>query len=615
MTDVPPYDTLGEADPDTERRLGAFPNPELAECPVVPLGFDGAKVIFAMPEGEIRTELASKIGGMLRTDIFVCAAGQSFLTYWRDGEDKFQRDLATVWFNRRCREAGKWDTNRILRSLGVWPGELDGVVLHKGDEVWQFAPDGGLEKLTIADALRVRRGPLYKLRPPAPAPAGEPATEADGHWFHSQLGMWRFEHIGEEGLTGADVVAGWLMAALLGAVAPFRGHLLIHALAGSGKTTFLTFIHAALSALAGDVVNSFSEAGFRADISGMARPVVVDEAESSASDHGPGPVEQVLNLLRLMATGAGANRKMGDQGGGTLAQTAVGSVLMAAVLPPKMDSALASRVAEIRLLPLNGSDLHQDDPRPRLASDAKIIAATARARELAPALLMRALMGARRYRADVSAVKEALISAEESPRTADLIAMLAAGRRLLMFDAPLTPQDALEEVRFWRPLLEQRETAEVVSNPGADALAHLMNWDSGQQLGGRRATLGDLIAMWNRGEREYEEVLRAHGLRLYADTGKNGRPGPWLFVANHHPGLDRVFGKTVWRDHRKTLAYLDAISPDHATWATKKLRFGMGVEQRALAIPLTPWLEKSTRRSEGVPGGVPPSVPGEPYDF
>ncbi|MBJ7446837.1 MAG: hypothetical protein JHC81_04820 [Brevundimonas sp.] len=606
-----PIDVLSEADPDTERRLGAFPNPSLAECPVVPLGFDGGKVIFAMPEGEIRVEMASKIAGMLRPDIFCCQAGQSFLGYWRDSEDKFQRDLATVWFNRKCREAGKWDANRPQRSLGVWPGEGGTIVLHKGDEIWRYPLEGEVEKLSIADALREKRGALYRLRPPAPAP-GKPASSADGAWLRDQLDMWRFEAIGDDGLTGGDVVAGWLMAALLGAVAPFRGHLLIHALAGSGKTTFLMLIEAALSALAGEIINSFSEAGFRADISGMARPAVVDEAESSGGDNGPGPVEQVLNLLRLMATGAGANRKMGDVGGGAIAQTAVGSVLMAAVLPPKMDSALATRVAEIRMLPLNGSDLDVDEVRPALATDPTIKAAIGKARELAPALLGRALTQAHRYRADAAAVKEALIAGNEAPRTADLIAMLAAGRRLLMFDTPLTPQEATEEVAFWRPLLDQRAASEAVSNPGADALAHWMNWPSGKHIRDRQETLGEIVARQCGTEREYDALLKAHGAKVYAGAGKDGREGPWLLIANHHPVLDRIFGRTQWKDYRKTLAYLDAIGPEHRTWATVPQTFGVGVKQRAIAIPLTPWLEKASR---GVPGSVPSSVPGEGHEF
>ncbi|MDP3405059.1 MAG: hypothetical protein Q8S03_10245 [Brevundimonas sp.] len=618
MSDYEPVeDTLSEADPDTERRLGAFPSPPLEECPVVPLGFDGPFVIFGMPEGEIRRELAARIGSQMKTDLFCSAAGQAFLAYWRDRDDKFQRELAAVWFNRQCREAGKWDSRRVQRSLGVWPDGPVRIVLHKGDEILRYSPDGAVERMGIADALRVRSGPLYKLFPPGVAPA-EPATAADGHWLKAQFEMWRFDEIGSEGLTGADVLAGWVMSALLGAVAPFRGHLLLRAMAGSGKTTLMTLVHAAMSSLCGELINSFSDAGFRSDIAGMARPIALDEVEGS-NDGGPSPVEQVMAYLRNMATGSGSNRKQGSQDGQTVTQTAVGSVIMAAILPPPVDSALATRVVDIRLLPLNGSDLSEADrlARPRLATDPVIAAATAKAAALSPAFLGRALQGAWRYRADIETIKAALIAANHDPRTADLIAMLAAGRRLLLFDAPLAPGEAADDVAFWAPLLKQRETVEVTSNPGADSLAHLLSADSGLHRGDRRLTVGELVAETATGKRFYDDELKVLGLIIHKDVGKDGRAGPWLFVANHHPGLDRIFAKTKWKAYREALAYLDAMGPDYATWAVKPLTYGLGVKQRGLAIPLTPWLEGSPAASAdgSVPARVLETVPDEAYDF
>ncbi|PZU62327.1 MAG: hypothetical protein DI552_00210 [Brevundimonas sp.] len=608
MTEAEPIDYLGEEPADSEKLLGAFPNPDVGLSPVVPLGFDGAKVIFAMPEGEIRRELASKIGQMLRTDIYACQAGQSFLSYWRDKDDKFQRELATVWFNRACREAGKWDPNRPVRSLGVWPGGQDsegrgGVVLHRGEEIIRYADGKDPVHRTIAEALKVKRGPLYQLRPPAPE-AGRPCSKAAGRWIRRQLDWWRFEDIGEDGLTGADIIAGWLAASLLGAAAPFRGHVLLHALQGSGKSTFLEFCHALLSALAGEIVSSFSEAGFRADLSGLARPNLLDEAEAGGSD-GPGAVEQVLTLLRLMSTGAGARRLQSDNAGGVMTQTAVGTVMMVAITPPKLDAALSTRVVALKLRPLTGTDLGPDEEKPRLATRRQLARITRHARALAPHLLGRVLENAGRYRDDVSAVVAALVEEGEEPRNADLMAMLAAGRRLLIEDDPLTPEGAVEEARRWRPLLAERQAREVVSNVGAEALAHLMGWNSGQHRGDRHVTIGELINTHLVEKVFQDEPLKAHGLQIYQGPGKDGREGPWLFVSNNHPVLDRIYGKTRWRDYRTALEYLDELGPEHRTWATKPLRFGVGIKQRALAIPLAPWLDKPFSRSRGVPGTVP----------
>ncbi len=598
---------MGDAEPDTERKLGAFPNPDLRESPVVPLGFYAGKVVFAMPEGEIRHELASKIGGMLRPDIFACEKGQSFLTYWRDSEDKFQRDLATIWFVRKCRSAGFWNSDRAVRSLGVWPGDLGAVILHRGAELHRYMPDGSVQVDTIADALRNTSGPLYRLCSSAAAPS-DPCPRERGVWLRSRLDRWGFEAIGDEGLKGADVVAGWIMASLLGAVSPFRGHLMLNALAGSGKSTLIEFIHACLSALAGDVIDSFSEAGFKNELSGMARPVLIDEAEASSGANGPGVLERVLEVIRRMATGHGGTRKQGDVGGGTVTQTAIGSVLMAGINPPKLASADASRVAEVRLQPLNrvlGAE--------RFASDAEMHATIAEAKALAPALLGRALAGAARYRSDFDAIKAAFVKSKEAPRTADLMAMIAAGRRLLLLDEPIETEDEADaEVLFWRPLLAQREAAQTVSNPGAEALAHLMSANSGQHRHDRHLTLGEVIQGQIGPEGGGDEhVLKANGLKLYRGDWADGSPGPWLIVANQHPALERIFERSSWRDWRRSLGYLDELGEAHQTKVTTPQRFGLGVLSRGIAIPLTPWLEG---RTHGVTT-VTDSVTSEPRDW
>ncbi len=614
------YPTLAASGEEaTPKKLRPFIMPPIESSPVVPLGYDDKYVIFALPQGEIRREPASRIAGMLKTDIYCCQAGQAFLTFWLSEDEetpKFMAQTCAVWFNRQCRDAGKWDSRRVERALGVWSGDTDEVVLHKGDEILRYVAGEAMRRVPIIEALRDRKGPIYKLYPPAPGPA-DPATAADGQWFRRALDMWRFEDLGGEGLTGADVVAGYCMAALLGGVPPFRVHVLIRALQGSGKTTLMTLIHKFLSALTGGLVNSFSDAGWRSDISGMARPVVVDEAESARGEGGPGPVEQILAYLRLMSTGEGFSRRMGGMDGATVTQTAVGAVIMAAINPPKLDSALASRVADFWLLPLNGSDLGPDDPRPKTYNDDQLKAARERAEVLAPAFLGRALEGAPRFLADMAEMKRAILDSGEEHRTADLVACLAAGRRLLMFDAPLTPREAEAEAVFWRPLLAQREESGTTSNPGADLLGHIMAFETGQHSHSRdrRLTVGDIIARWANNEDIDEGVrtLKTLGLRLYEWPGpRDGpyspQPGPWLLVCNHHAGMEKITAKTEWGNWRATLKYLAGLGPDRAPISIKPLHYGPGPKHRGLAVPLAPWLEKPMTR---VPMGVPSFVPWE----
>lgn len=598
----------GDADNDSGEGLKGFPNPPLAECPVVPLGWYGNKVVFAMPEGEIRHEVAAKIGQMMTVDIFASEASRSFLTYWRDKKDKFHRELAVVWFNRHCRAAGYWDNSREVRLLGVWPGEDQVPVLHLGDEVWTFAGKK-IDKRSIAEMMRARTGPLYRVQPPAPRPV-KPATAADGAWIREQLNLWAFEQLDDEGLTGADVVAGWLLPSILGAVAPFRVHIIAFGPHGAGKTTMVKFARDLASANAGPVLDSFSEAGFRADISGMARAAFLDEAEASGEGHGPGAVEQALGLLRRMSTGDGSVRKQGGGDGGVTTQTAVGSVMLGAITPPKLESADASRMVEIRLRPLPPIPQGGADP------DALVRQAREKARKLAPALLGRALANAGRFRADMAVMKAALRRSGQSPRAADLVATLAAGRRLLLSDEPLTEDLAEDEVRFWAPLIYQRQAQDVVTNAGSDAFAHLMAAESSLYRSDRRLSLGAMVERRAKGERDYIDVLKGYGLLVWEDGDdpfweSTGRPpktaGPFLIVANKHPALAKIFAGTRWGDWRRTLSFLDDLGDGFQTYATKALRYGAGLKQRGLAIPLTPLLDNLVGgfRSTAVPTDVP----------
>lgn len=598
----PPTD-MKEADPDgaDEKKIKAFPNPPLEECPVVPLGHYDGRVVFAMPEGVIREEPAAKIGQLLRTDIFASAAGSAYMTYWRDAEDKFLRELAAIWFVRQCRDAGYYDRNRVKRSLGVWPGPNGTVILHRGSEVWTI---GGGKKPTIqtvAETLREKSGPVYLLRPPAPRPE-KPVASADMAWIRAHLDNWRFDPIGDDGLTGADVVMGYIGGGMLGGFAPFRGHVMISAMQGSGKSELMLFIQAVMSALAPPVIDSWTDAGLRSDLSGMARPALLDEAEAAASHFGEGPVEQALNLLRRMSTGEGATRRQGSTGGETVTQTAVGAVVLAAINLPRLNAADASRMVEVRLMPLSGSDLAADQVKPDLASPAALAEALSKAREMAPGVLGRALAGGRRYRQDVATMKAAIMRKMRDPRAADLICMLAAGRRLLMSDAPLAPDEADDEVHFWAPLMTAREEIDTVTNQGEEALAHLMSIGADIYRSDRRLTLGEIVQADVKEPRLHAEPLKAYGLRIEYGPAPDGRPGPWLFVSNKHPALLKIFEKTRWPDWRRSLGYLDALGPEHRTWAAPPLYYGVGSKARGTAIPLAPWLQGDLSSFQGVPG-------------
>jgi hypothetical protein len=294
--------------------------------------------------------------------------------------------------------------------------------------------------------------------------------------------------------------------------------------------------------------------------------------------------------------------------------------MLGAITPPKLESADASRIVEVRLRPLPPLPQGAKDP------DAAVKAARERAKKLAPALLGRALLGADRYRKDVAAVKSALRRAGQSPRAADLLSMLAAGRRLLLFDNPLTEEEADEEVQFWSPLIYQRQAQDTVTNVGADCFAHLMAAESSLYRSDRRLSIGVMVERLAKGEREFVDVLKGYGLQIWEDNddpgweaasgGPRGRPGPFLIVSNKHPALEKIFASTRWRDWRRSLSFLDDMGDEFTTWSTKPLRYGAGVKQRGLAIPLTPLMDRFSGASSLTrSGGVPTTVPEEAVDW
>ncbi|ADL00686.1 hypothetical protein [Brevundimonas subvibrioides] len=573
------YD-MPDADPDTELKAGSlWVEVDPATSPVIPLGFYGGKVVFALPEGELREEPAAKIPAMLKTDLYVSKAGRQFLIHWRDSEGRFQRDFAAQWFVNACREAGRWDDNRPKRGYGVWPS-AEGPIVHAGDAVGR-APFRKDDWKPVATALReTGSGPIWLLRPPVPRP-GKPATVADGETLRGHLDRWAFAPMGSGGLSEADVLMGWQGVALLGGVPSFRPHISVSGGAGTGKTTLSRLMQAAGSANAGELLDTFTEAGIKNSLTGEARGLYMDEAEPSPD--GQGPVERVMEVLRRMSTGDGSSGRKGDVGGRTVATTAVGCAYLASIFPVALGDAMATRMVEVRLRPLG---------KAKGGADGDLSAAIDWAREASPALLARAVRLADRFKADAGMLKTALGEGGSLPRAADLIAALAAGRRLLLSDEALSLEGARDEVRLWSALIQGREETSSAQNPGQGCISRIWAMNSGQHVKDRHLTIGEMIEEEATSPGYHDKVLKTFGLIVENGHANAERPGPWLLISTNHPALVKGLAGTQYANWRGVLEHLadlgDAYAPRHLPTAK---RFGLH-QSRAIAVPLTPWLGK-----------------------
>ena len=127
-------------------------------------------------------------------------------------------------------------------------------------------------------------------------------------------------------------------------------------------------------------------------------------------------------------------------------------------------------------------------------------------------------------------------------------------------------------------------------------LNHLMGAQVPYWRAGRQVDVGWLVELVSEPARFDAEVvdgaaqvLTQHGLRLWQDLDKEGRPaGPkCLAVANQHPGLNRLFQGTRWESSASgTGVWRQAMLRVEGAQAGKaKMRFH-GVQQRAVLVPI-----------------------------
>ncbi|KAK0349498.1 hypothetical protein LTR94_032884, partial [Friedmanniomyces endolithicus] len=156
-------------------------------------------------------------------------------------------------------------------------------------------------------------------------------------------------------------------------------------------------------------------------------------------------------------------------------------------------------------------------------ADEKLKEAIDWAREISPRLLARAVREAKRYRADVSLLKAALGESGQTPRAADLVAALAAGRRLLLHDEALTIETAREEAARWSALIRNREETSAAQNPGQACLSRIWAINSGQHSKDRHLTIGEMIQEQLESPGFHEKVLKTFGLKIENGHGAHER--------------------------------------------------------------------------------------------
>jgi hypothetical protein len=553
-----------------------------AGCPVAPLGHNGGTYFYLSKAGEIRRlqdkdhkrlQILSLFDGDEEWLIEHCPA------YDRDGQIRpgtWSHEAAARRLIRLAAWRGIFDPNTPMRGPGVWRTTDDNLVAHVGDAIATLSPDDckrlakGQGKFEWQHAGQIIDGGLYTATARCQRPASAPAPWLAGHDLLEGLQLWRYDNP-----LSADMILGFLGAAMLGGAPSWRVHLLLIAQGGSGKTRLMNYLDAALGGM-GAYTNDTTEAGLRQALTGETRALLIDEAEGDEGSQGK--VEAVIRLIRLMSSGAGANVMRGSAGGKSQNFQITGCAAMAAVLPPQLKPTDRSRMCIVNVLrPLSGEK--------NVLADEKTIAAIKSAREFAPALRTRAIAGWPRFLEAFSLYRAGLIKREVSARNADTLATILAGRNLLLHDG-LPDGDAIEDDlgRFTLFMDSAKEAED--EGEGQQCLIHLYSSIFDRWREGERLTVAELLMDgWaelklgsDNGLAAVQRRLARTGLKLVKLDGDDG-----IVVARQHEGLKGIFKDSKWSNGRwvTALGYLDgARMPD------KKWRFG-GVPVRAVFLPQT----------------------------
>lgn len=188
----------------------------------------------------------------------------------------------------------RFNASRV-RARGVWPDSTGGWVYNAGTSCWFIPADGG--QVEQVDA--VRNGYVYSAGDALPSPADTPLSDEEGRHLLELMRARSWV------LPGAgDVMAGWMVAALLAGVMPICPHVWINAPQGTGKSTFRDDLRAVYGDAKIDPDGGHTtDTGIRQTITGVALPVVIDEAEGGDDEKAQKNIRRWIELMRIASYG------------------------------------------------------------------------------------------------------------------------------------------------------------------------------------------------------------------------------------------------------------------------------------------------------------------------
>jgi putative DNA primase/helicase len=541
--ELPPYDSFGqgEGDPFTD---------------IWPLGHNkGDYYFFPKITGQI---VKLSPSSMAKMNYLGMLADRRFWDRHYGGDkvsDTAIAALASAHLMSACHKVGIFQPEST-RGVGAW---MDGerLVINTGDEV--------LCEGKSYNASAFRGDSVYESGPKI-IDLSRPAlgnSESSKLRDATRMLCWR------RGIY-ADLLAGWLVVAPVGAAFAWRPHIWLTGRSGSGKSTIIdSLITPILGAVAIRRDGGTTEAGVRKALGNSGRPFILDEAESETADDRKN-MEKIIFLARRASSG-------GIVENFNASFQARSAFCFSAINPRVEQTADKGRITQLELI--------QDVAAGREDRFAKLLAFINETftPDYSKALLRRTIENMDALLTNTKTFSMAASAVMGNKRNGDQIGPLLAGA----YSLTSTGLISFEDARAWMNLQDWKWSTQEDSDGDAHKLLqHIMTSRVSYDTAGsrRESSIGDMVdRAASSGTVESESA--SAGLRGLGIKVDNGR----IYIANSSPQLRKLLVETPWVPWQRTLSDFPKAESE-----AKPIYYGPGLTSRSMSIPLSSVLDHHT---------------------
>lgn len=451
--------------------------------------------------------------------------------FWQDQFPKMGKRGETVGFlpkvagdalMQACRLKGPFSLSSV-RGRGVWIEGGD-VIINLG------RPIPGEYRNT------------YVCFEPLPEFKG---AKVDGSKLLGTLSLFKWHHP-----TDATLLLGWLAIAPVCGALGWRPHVFLHGPKNTGKTTLVRAMSGLLAPLAIVLDGQSTEAGIRQKLGPDSLPIVLDEFESDGNRK---RMEAVIKLARSASSAEGGIAR-GTPEGRVLEFAIRTSFLFAAINPVLGTAADASRVVQIELRPHDGDG----------TTKSQIERGIQWMRDVGSAWIGQAINNVQTL---IETINELQVHMPplDSRHLINMATLLGGAWVAIYHRTPTVPEAIAWIENHMDSIGVHAEAHE--HDDAVDCLQHLLgsSYDN--------ITIGTLIADAAKARDSTPDALLTMGIRVETDV---------FYVANKHPGLNRIFANTRWAGGGWKTAL--ARIPGAIKFDPK--RFGSGVKARCTRLPI-----------------------------